>query len=204
MNRFDYHLREKNKIRGGRGRGLEARRGMAAKARLEALEAKLQALYAKGGEKNEYVGGFGGGHLHAESFEAVQAHEEERRRLAAEVKEARAEMKRERASLKERAAGTHDAGVWTSSLLRGDERFTSTDGELERDLAQATYGLVSAADFRQKKEEVEAAHAQREEAAAAALELKRTAEAAERKERKKQKRKAQASKLSFEDEDGDG
>ena len=35
------------------------------------------------------LGGYGGGHLQADSFDEVQRHEEQRRRLAQEVKEAR-------------------------------------------------------------------------------------------------------------------
>ena len=59
-----------------------------AAGKLAKLEEKLQAAYKRGGEKNDYVGGYGGGHLHAESFEAVEQHEKDRQKLAAEVKKA--------------------------------------------------------------------------------------------------------------------
>ena len=75
-----------------------------AAGKLAKLEQKLQAAYKRGGEKNDYVGGYGGGHLHAESFEAVEQHEKDRQKLAAEVKKARAAAKKEKKNIKQQAA----------------------------------------------------------------------------------------------------
>ena len=178
---------------------------MAAKARLKALEARLQELYQRGGETNEYVGGYGGGHLHAVSFEAVQQHEEERRLLALEVKAAREEVHQESDQLRQHCSGVNDASTWTSKLLSGDgERFEVADNGVERQLAEATHGLVTAAAFKQKREELEAANLTREEDIIAEAERKRRLAEVERKAKKKKQRQAQASKLSFDDEDKSG
>ena len=175
-----------------------------AAARLKALEEQLQGLHAKGKEQNVYVGGFGGGHLQADSFEEVQKHEDQRRRLAQEVKEARQEAKAERQALKDQAESINDAGSWTAKVLEGDGRFDRSVESLDRDLAQATYGLKSAAEFKETKQRLED---QRETAAADEAEAARKRELeehAKRKARQKRQRKEQASKLSFEDEDEDG
>ena len=67
-----------------------------AQRQLKELEERLQVLYKRGREENAYVGGYGGGHLVAESIEAVEEHEAVRRRLAQEVKEAREAAKLEK------------------------------------------------------------------------------------------------------------
>uniref|UniRef100_A0A6T7X9E4 Uncharacterized protein n=1 Tax=Prymnesium polylepis TaxID=72548 RepID=A0A6T7X9E4_9EUKA len=172
-----------------------------AQARLEQLEGRLKELYAKGGETNDYVGGFGGGHLKAGSFEEVQAHEEERRRLALEVKEAREAVRLERQGIKSQAASSGDASNWTAKLLDGDTRFDVADNGADHLLVQATHGLKTASEFRATKERVESEVAQAEELAAQERAERSEAAAAERRVRKKRQRKEQASKLSFDDED---
>ena len=86
-------------------------------AKLKQLESKLQETYDKGREKNVFVGGYGGGHLYAESYQAVEQHEAERRRLAKEVKKARAESKREHKALKRHAQTVNDAASWTAKAF---------------------------------------------------------------------------------------
>ena len=86
-------------------------------AKLKKLESKLQETYDKGREKNVFVGGYGGGHLYAESYQAVEQHEAERRRLAKEVKKARAESKREHKALKRHAQTVNDAASWTAKAF---------------------------------------------------------------------------------------
>lgn len=173
-----------------------------AKRRLEQLEAQLLAYCKKGNEKDVYNGGFGGGHLHAGSFAEVEAHEAERKRLAALVKEARAEAKAEKKSIKGIASSSNDPSTWTKKLLDGDANFTSAEDGIERDLAQATVGLVSASDFRETKERLEREKETAEETAAAEAARKAEQDERERKKRRKADRKQQASKLSFEDDDG--
>jgi len=165
------------------------------------LEAKLQETYKRGREENVYVGGFGGGHLVADSYEEVERHEEERRRLAKEVKDARAAAKQEKQQLKAHAGTVNDPSSWTSKVLEGDARFSSAADDTDRALAQATYGLKSYAEFRNTRERL-----QEEEAVAAAAVLKeeerqREQAAIAKRARQKRARKAQASKLSFDDED---
>ena len=174
---------------------------MAAQRRLEELETRLQGMYAKGGEKNEYVGGFGGGHLHAGSFAEVEEHEAARRKLAAEVKEAREAARQERKAIKRQAA---DGVSWTSRLLEGDSaRFDVADEGAERKLAQATVGLVTHEQFKSTRErldvehETELAHAAEQAAKQAAA--AEAAAAAAKKERRKRQRKAETAKLSFAD-----
>ena len=172
-----------------------------AAARLKALEEELQEVHVKGKEQNVFVGGYGGGHLQADSFEEVQRHEEKRRRLAQEVKEARQEAKAERQQLKSQAGNISDAGSWTAKVLQGDGRFDRSVDSSASNLGQATYGLKSAAEFKETRERLEE---QRETAAADEAEAARKREQEEharRKARQKRQRKEQASKLSFEDED---
>ena len=126
-----------------------------AAGKLAKLEEKLRAAYKRGGEKNDYVGGYGGGHLHAESFEAVEQHEKDRQKLAAEVKKARAAAKKEKKNIKQQAAAINEASSWTSKILEGEARFAAAEVDTEGALAQATYGLKSADDFRRTRERLE-------------------------------------------------
>ena len=48
---------------------------MALKKDLKVIEKELHVLYDKGGETNDYVGGYGGGHLQASSYEEIEQHE---------------------------------------------------------------------------------------------------------------------------------
>ena len=174
-----------------------------AAGKLAKLEEKLQAAYKRGNEKNDYVGGYGGGHLHAESFEAVEQHEKDRQKLAAEVKKARAAAKKEKKNIKQQAAAINEASSWTSKILEGEARFAAAEVDTEGALAQATYGLKSADDFRRTRERLE--EEREEERAEARREAERAevAAAEERRERKRKKRRAEASKLSFEDEEAE-
>ena len=174
-----------------------------AAGKLAKLEEKLQAAYKRGGEKNDYVGGYGGGHLHAESFEAGEQHEKDRQKLAAEVKKARAAAKKEKKNIKQQAAAINEASSWTSKILEGEARFAAAEVDTEGALAQATYGLKSADDFRRTRERLE--EEREEERAEARREAERAevAAAEERRERKRKKRRAEASKLSFEDEEAE-
>ena len=175
-----------------------------AAVRLKELEEQLAALHKRGNEKNEYIGGFGGGHLHASSFADVEKHEAERRALAQQVKEARAALKAERQVIKGHASSFNDPSVWTKTLLAGDERFEKADDGIERELAQATYGLVSASDFKETKARLERKRS--EELAGAESEAARRLEEAEEKKRlKRQKqRQQQAARLSFVDDEEGG
>lgn len=178
---------------------------MDAQIRLEKLEAKLKESYERGGERNEYVGGFGGGHLHASSAKEVEDHEEERTKLAAAVKKARAEAQAERRKLKEHAGTSNDPSSWTKKLLDGDGRFDVAEEGNDRLVVQATYGLRTHEEFKGTKARVE--EEQRESAIREAEERKAAAAAEEaaaarrREAKKKRKRQQEASKLSFEDED---
>ena len=133
----------------------------------------------------------------------MQQHEAERKALAQQVKEARAEAKAERKDLRKHVASASDPANWTKNLLDGmDDSFDKADEGIERELTQATTGLVSAADFKERKERLE--RKREEEAANADADRERQREEAERqKKRKRQKlRQQQASMLSFEDDDG--
>jgi hypothetical protein len=175
-----------------------------AAVRLKELEEQLATLHKRGNEKNEYIGGYGGGHLHASSFADVEKHEAERRALAQQVKEARAALKAERQVIKGHASSFNDPSVWTKTLLAGDERFEKADDGIERELAQATYGLVSASDFKETKARLERKRS--EELAGAESEAARRLEEAEEKKRlKRQKqRQQQAARLSFVDDEEGG
>ena len=109
---------------------------MALKRDLKVIEKELHTLYDKGGETNDYVGGYGGGHLHASSYEEVEHHERKRRELAEKAKAARAsgtppdeDELLESAALEARrqAASARAASVW-----QVDAGALDADAELRR------------------------------------------------------------------------
>jgi len=139
----------------------------------------------------------------ADSFDAVEEHERKRKALAQQVKEARAEVKAERQNLKSHASSVNDAASWTAKVLEGDARFASSSDHTEQQLAQATYGLKTAAEFRDTRARLEEEERLAAIAEANEAERRRVEAMEEKRERKKRKRQEQASKLSFElDDDG--
>jgi hypothetical protein len=140
--------------------------GMALKKDLKVIEKELHALYDKGGETNDYVGGYGGGHLQASSYEEVEHHERKRRELAEKAKAARAAVKQEKASIRDHAAKFNDASSWTKKILESDDRYVTADDFESRELAQATVGFVTAAAFKETRERLEQERKNRESAEA--------------------------------------
>ena len=162
-----------------------------AAGKLAKLEEKLQAAYKRGNEKNDYVGGYGGGHLHAESFEAVEQHEKDRQKLAAEVKKARAAAKKEKKNIKQQAAAINEASSWTSKILEGEARFAAAEVDTEGALAQATRPQVG----RRFSADARAVGGGARGGARGGAARGRAAEVAaaeERRERKRKKRRAEA------------
>ena len=135
---------------------------MARKQDLKVIEKELHVLYDKGGETNDYVGGYGGGHLQASSYEEVEQHERKRRQLATQAKAARAAVKQEKASIKEHVATLNDASSWTKKILDSDDRYVTADDSESRELAQATVGFVTAAAFKETRERLEQERQSRE------------------------------------------
>ena len=174
---------------------------MALKKDLKVIETELKVPYDKGGETNDYVGGYGGGHLKASSYEEIEQHERKRRELATQAKAARAAVKEEKATLKEHAATFNDAASWTKKILESDDRYVTADDSESRELAQATVGFVTAAAFRETRERLEHERQTRESTEAGDAEKRERAAAEERKSHKKKARRAQAYKLSFHDQD---
>jgi hypothetical protein len=142
--------------------GQPAPRCMTLKKDLKVIEKELHVLYDKGGETNDYVGGYGGGHLQASSYEEVEHHERKRRELATKAKAARAAVKQEKASIKEHAATFNDATSWTKKILESDDRYVTADDSEGRELAQATVGFVTAAAFKETRERLEQERRNRE------------------------------------------
>ena len=139
---------------------------MALKRDLKVIEKELHTLYDKGGETNDYVGGYGGGHLQASSYEEVEHHERKRRELAEKAKAARAAVKQEKASIREHVATFNDASSWTKKILESDDRYVVADDFESRELAQATVGFVTAAAFKETRERLEQERKNRESAEA--------------------------------------
>ena len=156
--------------RRARHRGRRPRRArascMALKRDLKVIEKELHTLYDKGGETNDYVGGYGGGHLHASSYEEVEHHERKRRELAEKAKAARAAVKQEKTSIREHVATFNDASSWTKKILESDDRYVTADDFESRELAQATVGFVTAAAFNETRERLEQERKNRESAEA--------------------------------------
>ena len=161
---------ERHRQRGARAAGAAPRRArascMALKRDLKVIEKELHTLYDKGGETNDYVGGYGGGHLQASSYEEVEHHERKRRELAEKAKAARAAVKQEKASIREHVATFNDASSWTKKILESDDRYVTADDFESRELAQATVGFVTAAAFKETRERLEQERKNRESAEA--------------------------------------
>lgn len=138
------------------------------------------------------------------SFEEVQANFKERDEVEVELKEARKSIKADKTMVKNLAQASMSAAGWTQALLEGDARFSQAEeGAVESRLAAETVGLVTSAQFRLKREELEAEAISKrkrdvEEGQAASVALEKRKKAKKLKREQEQKRG-----LSFaEDEDG--
>jgi hypothetical protein len=170
---------------------------------LKAAEARLAEVRTIGGERNEFVGGWGGGHLHTSSFAQTETMERERRELAAEVSRLKGAVVEEKRAIKKVARAAGDVANWTSRLLEGDTHFASGEDGLDARLVARTCGLVSREDWRAEREKLEAEEAEaaeRDKAAEAAAEAERRVHKAKQ---KRKRQRAEQSRLSFAD-DGEG
>ena len=142
------------------------------------------------------------------TFEEIEQNACRRKEAEAALKQARGAIKREKQAIKDLAAASMSAANWTgslaSALTSGDAdatRFDKGDDTVDERLAAATVGLVSAEEFREKRESLEAAAARER---AAVDQARRDAEAnrARKKLEKKRKREQEQKRgLSFEDGD---
>lgn len=177
--------------------------GTPAAQALKAAEARLHDLRTLGGERNEYVGGWGGGHLHTGSHEETVRLEKERSQLAEEVTRLKAVLAQERRELKKTARAAGDVSNWTGRLLEGDAHFAAGTDGLDSALVARTKGLVSREGWAAERDKLQAElAAEAEEAAAKARLAEEAANAAKAKQKRKRQR-AEQSRLSFA-ADGDG
>jgi hypothetical protein len=128
---------------------------MAAAIALRQAEARLAELRTLGGERNEFVGGWGGGHLHTSSLAQTEALEREQKELIAEVGRLRNAVNKEKREIKKIAAAANDVGAWTSRLIDGDKHFASGEDGLDAALVARTKGLVSREDWARERDNLE-------------------------------------------------
>lgn len=130
------------------------------------------------------------------SFDEIQNHTRRRAEAEQALKRARNESKAEKRAIKDLAVASMSAANWTQAVLGGEsERFSRGEDAVEQRLAQETVGLVSSADFRERREQLETEAAERK--------VREVEAAQKRKQEKKRKREQQQRRgLSFtEDED---
>lgn len=127
----------------------------ASSALLRQTEARLAELRTLGGERNEFVGGWGGGHLHTSSLAQTEALEREQKELIVEVGRLRNAVRKEMREIKQIAAAANDVGAWTSRLIDGDKHFAIGDDGLDAALVSRTKGLVSREDWARERDNLE-------------------------------------------------
>ena len=131
------HQRESDKCRGG----VSANDAQEVKR----LHTKVQALVDEGKKL-----GTGGG-----SFAATQQNARDVDEAEAAPKQARTDSKADKKAVKKLAHESMSAANWTAAVLSGEEAGVARaeEGSVESQLAAQTVGFVSAADFREKREE---------------------------------------------------
>ena len=158
---------------------------------VKALEAKLAEVIAEGKKL-----GSGGCTLdESEKNEAL------RREVERSLKEARRDSKAEKRQIKQLAESSMSAASWTQGVLDGDTKYVKGETGLEAQLAAETVGLVTAEQFRERREKLEAEAVEKrgreEEEEREAVEQMRKRRLAKKAKREQQEK----AKLSFEAED---
>ncbi|KAG8465762.1 hypothetical protein KFE25_005332 [Diacronema lutheri] len=174
-----------------------------AELQLKTAEARLHELRMLSGERNEYVGGYGGGHLHTSSHAETLELEKERRDIAAEVKRLKDVVADERKALKKTAKAASDVANWTARLLDGDAHFASGVDALDSALVARTRGLVSRDDWARERDKLESELAAEATATAAKAKQAEDEALAAKARRKRKRERAEQSRLSFA-ADGEG
>lgn len=137
------------------------------------------------------------------SFEDVEKAARSRREAELRLKQARSDSKAEKRQIRELAASSLSAASWTKAVLGGEEaRFDRAEGGMvEQALAAQTVGLVTSAEFRERREALEAEEAARgvreEEAERKAAQHRLEKKRARKRQREEQERRG----LSFVEED---
>ena len=157
------------------------------------LHGKLQALLDEGRA-------LGQGHG---SFEATQQNARDVEAAETALKQARRDSKADKKAVKALARESMSAANWTQAVLSGeDARFSrAEEGSVESELAAQTVGLVSTADFRERRAAIERDAATKREREAEAEVQAAAAQRRRKKERKLQNERAERRGLSFTEED---
>ncbi|KAJ1627324.1 hypothetical protein T492DRAFT_1025914 [Pavlovales sp. CCMP2436] len=179
----------------------------AAQDQLKAAETRLQELRGLAGERNEYVGGYGGGHLHTSSHAQTLLMEKERRELAAEVARLKEEVAKELKEFKKTAKASGDVANWTARLLDGEKHFAAGVDALDSALVARTRGLVSREDWAKERDKLQEEMAREGDRVRLEEEAARVKAEGKKAKMKRKRHQAEQSRLSFADdgeEDGDG
>ena len=167
------------------------RSGQGDSSAVKALEAKLAEVIAEG----KKLGTSGC------TFDESEKNEELRRRVERSLKEARRESKVDKRQIKQLAESSMSAASWTQGVLDGDTKYVKGETGLEAQLAAETVGLVTAEQFRERREKLEAEAVEKrgreEEEEREAVEQMRKRRLAKKAKREQQEK----AKLSFEAED---
>ena len=137
------------------------------------------------------------------SLEEIERNTAARAVALQELKRVRQLQRSEKAEIKRLAQSSMSAEGWTQALLNGESaRFASAEtNAVETKLAAETYGLVTASEFREKRETIEAEAASKRERDAAAerdaAEDRKRAKKAKKQERERMEKRG----LSFDQED---
>ena len=124
---------------------------------VKALEAKLASVVAEGKAL-----GMGSG-----TFEQSEKNAALQKELEKQLREARRDSKADKQAIRQLAQNSMSAASWTQGVLDGDSKYVKGEAGVEQRLAAETVGLVTADQFREKRERLESEEAekrQREEA----------------------------------------
>ena len=167
------------------------RSGQGESSSVKMLEAKLADVIAEGKKL-----GMGSG-----TFDESEKNAALRKVVESELKSARKDSKADKRAIKELAQSSMSAASWTQGVLDGDAKYVKGESGLEQQLAADTVGLVTAEQFRERREKLETAAAEkrgREESdGQEAVEQARKRRQAKKAKREQQERRG----LSFEEDE---
>lgn len=156
---------------------------------VKALEAQLVVVIAEG--KKLGTGGC--------TFDESEKNAALRREVERSLKEARRDSKADKRAIKQLAESSMSAASWTQGVLDGDAKYVKGESGLEAQLAADTVGLVTAEQFRERREKLEVDAVEKrgreEEEEREAVEQTRKRRQAKKAKREQQQRRG----LSFEE-----
>ena len=121
------------------------RSGQGDSSTVKTLEAQLAGVIAEGKRL-----GMGTG-----TFEESEKNAALRKDIEGQLRVARKDSKADKRAIKQLAESSMSAASWTQGVLDGDAKYVKGESGLEQQLAAETVGLVTAEQFRQRREKLE-------------------------------------------------